>query len=113
MKAIKPVTVKLDRERTIEFTLAARWRMGQLTVPFALGDLSDRRRAHAAMIAWLWACLVETDAADFPTPESLIEHIKSDAIDPIMDAIGTAVKNARESEKNGNGSTPKPSRSSS
>lgn len=70
------VAVTLDRERHIAFTQRAIFRMGTLPAPFEFADLQRPRKSYAALVAWLWACLVPDDAADFPTPEDLALHIK-------------------------------------
>lgn len=75
----KPVCVQLDRERTVTFDTRAEFRMGSLERPFAVCDLNNRRRAWAALVAWTWACLVDQDASDFPTPEALAPHLKEPA----------------------------------
>lgn len=67
----KPVKVVLDCERTITYDNRAEFRMGSLDRPFTVGDLSNKRRSWAALVAWTWACLCDDDAAEFPTPESL------------------------------------------
>ncbi|MEN6534174.1 MAG: hypothetical protein ABFD89_10965 [Bryobacteraceae bacterium] len=80
----KPVTVMLDEERTVTFDNRAEFRMGSLDRPFSIQDLRNKRRSWAALVAWIWACLSEHDAADFPSPESLAVHLQT------KEAIGKA-----------------------
>lgn len=72
----KPVKVVLDCERTITYDNRAEFRMGSLDRPFTVGDLSNKRRSWAALVAWTWACICDDDAAEFPTPESLADSMK-------------------------------------
>lgn len=67
--------VSLDRERVIIYDRRAEYRMGTLDKPFNVHDLRRNRRAYAALVAWLWACLSERDALDFPSPEHLAPHV--------------------------------------
>lgn len=71
----------LDCERSMTYDTRAEFRMGSLDRPFGVGDLSNRRRSWAALVAWTWACLCDDDAAEFQTPESLAAVMQSpDAI---------------------------------
>ena len=85
--------VALDRERRIAFTPRARYRMGTLDAPFSLGGLADPHKSYAALVAWLWACLVPADAADFPTPEDLADHVPMtiEACGPLATTLGAAI----------------------
>lgn len=84
----KPVTVTLDEERTITYDTRAEFRMGSLERPFAVSDLRVKRRSWAALVAWIWVCLSERDAADFPSPESLAPHLQSkEAISKAFEAF--------------------------
>jgi hypothetical protein len=108
------VAVVLDKERAIALTNLARYRMASLDRPFDLSDLSKPKRSYGALVAWIWACLVPKDAADFSTPEALAEHITDERVGPLVSALMKAVTAAYDPpEKNGDGSTPKPSPSSS
>ena len=69
--------VTLDEERTIIYDNRAEFRMGSLDRPFSISDLRSKRRSWAALVAWIWACLSENDAADFQSPESLAVHLQS------------------------------------
>lgn len=89
--------------------------MGSLEKPFEFEDLSKPRKSYAALVAWLWACLVPADAADFPAPEDLAAHVPTEA-EPcrkLAAALADAVNKGTDSEKNGNSSTPAPSPASS
>jgi hypothetical protein len=108
------VTVQLDRERHIEFSNLARYRMTTLERPFGLEELGDRRKAYGALVAWLWAALVPEDAADFAAPEALVPFVPLARFSELVKALADTVKAATDdAEKNAAGSTPKRSRSSS
>ena len=112
--SLKSVPVELDAPRAIAFTQLACYRMGTLEPrPFTLGDLTDRRRSYAALVAWLWACLTAEHHGVFPSPESLAPHVTNARVGPLMKALRDAVDAAFPPEKNGDGSTRKPSRASS
>lgn len=72
----KPVKVEIDQDRTITYDNRAEFRMGSLERPFTVHDLRNKRRSWAALVAWVWACLVDSDAIDFPSPESLAPHLQ-------------------------------------
>lgn len=74
----KPVTIKLDKERTITYDNRAEFRMGSLERPFSVQDLRSKRKAWAALVAWIWSCLSERDAQDFLTPESLAHLLETE-----------------------------------
>lgn len=107
------IEVTLDQVRRLEFTGLARYRLGSLERTFDFDDLKDRRRGFAALVAWVWACLVPEDAKAFPTPEALAPHITIANQADVMQALFKAIAAAGENEKNGRGSTPKPSPTSS
>lgn len=79
----KPAKLVIDgQERTITYDNRAEFRMGSLDRPFSVADLRARRRSWAALVAWVWACLSESDAVDFPSPEALAPHLRrDDAVD--------------------------------
>lgn len=77
MNDAKPVTVTLDKERTITYNNRAEYRMGSLDRPFEVNDLRKGRKRWAALVAWTWACLVEKDTLDFPSPEDLAPHMET------------------------------------
>lgn len=108
-----PQPIQLDRERRIAFTNGARFRLGTAPTPFNFEDLRNSRKAYAALVTWVWACLVPEDAKDFPTPEALAEHITLERQGETLGALIKAIEAAADTEKNGHGSTPKPSPSSS
>ena len=101
------VVIKLDRERSIAFSQRALFRMGSLPSPFEFSDLQKPRKSYAALVAWLWACLVPVDAADFATPEDLANHVPIDreACGRLVSALADAI-NGGAVTKNGNSSTP-------
>ena len=70
--------ITLDRERRVAFTQRARYRMGTLDAPFDLRDLTKPKKFYGALVAWLWACLVPADAADFPTPAELADAMPAE-----------------------------------
>ncbi len=108
------VKVMLDKERTIEFTNLARYRMGELASPFAIEDLGNKRKSYAALVAWVWASLVEKDAEEFASPAALLKYTPMTRYLELMELFYRAYHAATDdSEKNGHGSTPKPSPSSS
>jgi len=113
MTTAAPVTVALDKERRLVFDNRARYRLGTAPTPFSYADLSDKRRAYAALCAWIWACLVPEDARDFASPENVATFIGTENQGAVTDALVKAIEAAAASEKNGHGSTPKPSPSSS
>lgn len=65
--------IVLDRERRIAFTQRACYRMAVLDAPFDLRDLGRPKKFYGALVAWLWACLIPADAADFPSPAELAD----------------------------------------
>ena len=99
--------VKLDRERSIEFSQGALYRMGTLPAPFEFDDLARPRKSYAALVAWTWACLVPDDAADFPSPEKLAAHIPLDRefCQQLSGKLADAINAATKEEKNGHSST--------
>ena len=103
---MQTVVVKLDRDRSIAFSQRALFRMGSLGSPFEFSDLQKPRKSYAALVAWIWACLVPTDAADFATPEELAAHVPIDreACGRLVSALADAI-NGGVITKNGNSST--------
>lgn len=111
---IPPTVLQLDQPCSLAFTQLARYRMGTVEPrPFTLHDLSDRRRSYAALVAWLWACLTPEHHAAYPTPEALVPQITPERAAAAMQALGAAVAAAHPPEKNGDGSTRRPSPASS
>lgn len=110
MPATARFKVQLDRERHIAFTQRALFRMGTLPTPFEFGDLSKPRKSYAALVAWVWACLVQEDAIEFPSPEDLAVHIpsKTDACMKLAAALAEAVNAGTSEPKNDHGSTHAP-----
>lgn len=103
MTSSKPVTVRLDKERIIVYDNRAEFRMGSLDRPFVFADLRVKRRSWAALVAWIWACLSEKDAADFPSPESLATVLRDPEI--VTEALNRLVETylAGNSEETKNG----------
>jgi hypothetical protein len=73
-----PITVTLDKQREIRWTHRADARLGSLERAPVLRDLVHKnpRRAYYALLAFLWAGLVERH--DFTEPEALADHVHSD-----------------------------------
>lgn len=69
-----------EEEINFEFGARAHFRMGTADQPFELTDCSNAKRAHAATVTWLWACLCRHEADDFPEPEDLAEMIPFDRL---------------------------------
>lgn len=113
MNAVE-IAVTLDRERHIAFSQRALFRMGTLPSPFDFDDMQRPRKSYAALVAWLWACLVPADAADFASPEDLAAHVapERDVCRKLAGALADAV-NSGAHEKKASGSTPGPSPASS
>lgn len=65
--------VVLDVPRRIRFSNRAVLRQQQLENPLGLEEITKKKRAHAALIQWLWACLIDEDAKAFASPEDLAE----------------------------------------
>lgn len=68
-------TVMLDAPRRIRFSNRSVLRVQQLDNPLGLEEITKKKRAHAALIQWLWACLIDDDAKAFATPEDLAESL--------------------------------------
>lgn len=85
--------IVLDRERRIAFTQRARYRMGTLDAPFDLRDLTKPKKFYGALVAWLWACLVPADAADFPSPAELADAMpqEQERINALVVAFNAAL----------------------
>lgn len=78
----KPVTLKIDEERTLTlvYNNRAEFRMGSLDRPFTVQDLRVKKKAWAALVAWVWACLSEKDAQEFSSPEQVAPLLEEDKI---------------------------------
>jgi len=72
-------------------------------------------KSYAALVAWIWACLVPQDAADFPTPEDLANHvpIRGDVCRILANKLADAINAGTAEPKNAGSSTPLPSPASS
>lgn len=73
-------TLVLGEEIDFEFGPRAYFRMGTVDDPFDITDCTNPKRAHAATVSWLWACLSRQDADEFPEPEDLAEVIPFDRL---------------------------------
>lgn len=110
-----PVSITLDRPRQIAFTQRALFRMGSLPAPFEFDDLQRPRKSYAALVAWVWACLVPADAADFPAPEDLAAHIppQREVCRQLASQLAEAINAGSSEQKNAPSSTPGTSPASS
>ncbi len=72
------LTLVLDREREIKWTMASSAKLGRLAEPPPLEDIAHRNahRAFFALLAYLWAAVEDPDG-DFAQPEMLAEYFKS------------------------------------
>lgn len=70
-----PILVTLDKPREIKWTHRADARLGSLDRPPILRDLAHKnpRRGYYAMLAFLWAALVERH--DFAEPDVLADYL--------------------------------------
>lgn len=98
-----PITITLDRERAIAWTLRARARIDSLA-------RAKKAGGYYQLCCLVWAMLVDREHP-FEEPEDVAEYLKTSEQ---VKAIGAAVVKARErasdSEKNAGRSTPRPSR---
>lgn len=82
------VKVQLDVERTICYKRSAEYKMQTLPRPFLIRNLvDDTGKGFGALVAWLWASLVEKDARDFPTPESLSDLVTPERVPALCAAF--------------------------
>jgi hypothetical protein len=111
-------TVLLDTPRRIRFSNRAVQRVGELEKSLPLTDLRSSKRAQAAMVQWLWGCLIDDDAKAFATPEDLADVLpfpipparRDELMQGLLDAWNIAQP---KTEKNADSSTPPPSPASS
>ncbi len=88
------VTVPINgRPRTFKWGNNAIYRLGCITMR-PKGD-------YATVIALLWASLVATDANDYPTPESLTEHVSQEDAGRLYDEVIAKIKPAKSPKSNG------------
>ncbi len=101
------VTVKLaGRDRTFSWGNSAIYRYGCITL--------RPKGGYATVVAMLWASLVPKDAIDYPSPEHFAEVVPMDqAAELYEQVIGEILPDKEDIEKNGGGSTPRPTPSSS
>lgn len=111
-------TVLLDVPRRIRFSNRAMQRVGELEKSLPLSDLRSGKRAQAAMVQWLWGCLIDEDAKAFASPEDLADALpfpipqdrRSDMLTALLEAWNLAQP---KTEKNADSSTPAHSPASS
>lgn len=65
-------TVNLDHDRELKWTLRAQARLSSLVRPPSIADLRKPRRGFYALLAFVWASLVDVEA--FASPEDLAEY---------------------------------------
>jgi len=108
-------TVILDQARRIRFSNRAIQRVGELPNPLSLTDLNKKGRQQAALMQWLWGCLVDEDAAAFATPADLADKLPCPLPEQKIKAMVRALYDAIElaQPKNADSSTPSPSPASS
>ena len=110
-----PVTIQLDRVRTIRWTLRAQARNASLKRPVSFASLGRRRNSLYALCALLWSALVEKDH-EFEDPEDIAEFLSTDEQQlAALRAVAAMVEEAFPSKKNGtspDSSTNGPERSS-
>lgn len=75
-----PFTLLFGEEIDFEFGPRAYFRMGTVDHPFDITDCTNPKRAHAATVSWLWACLSKADAEYFEEPEDLASVIPFDRL---------------------------------
>lgn len=103
-----PVTIQLDKERTLRFTNAAFFRLQKQGV--AIEDLADGRKVYAAVCTFIWAML--EGRHPFATPEDLAELVPvanfREQMACVLKAVNAEFAPEDESKKN-SGTTPSPS----
>jgi hypothetical protein len=83
----KVVEVVLDKPRSLCFNNRAEYRMQTLERPFLIPDLMNKKHSFAALVAWVWASLVEKDARDFKSPEDLALVMSEHNLDAAFNAF--------------------------
>lgn len=94
LHADKPAPFQLTfGETTLQFEFGARafFRMGIAEHPFELTDCANPKRASAATITWLWACLCKDDAESFDQAEDLAALVPIERLGECVKALGQAV----------------------
>jgi len=72
-----PVTVQLDRPRTIKWTNRAAARNSSLPRPVLFSQMHNPRRRFYVLLALVWCSLVDKDHP-FEAPEDLAEHLHTE-----------------------------------
>lgn len=97
-------------EVELEYTTLALYRMATLPTPFELAAISNSKTSVGALVAWVWACLPESQHEAFPTPAAVAKKISLGNAPEATEALAAALKRAVPGdEKNADGSTRKPS----
>lgn len=91
-----------DDVLAFEFGARAHFRMGTADHPFDLTDCGNPKRAHAATVSWLWACLSREDAAVYENPEDLAEAIPLNRMLECTKALIKAIADYNASRKEAN-----------
>lgn len=108
-----------DKKYTLTFDMRAHYVMGTLEQPFSIEDLSNPKRATAALLAWVWACLPdEAHSKDgghigATDPKTLAMLVPISRVPELMRAFSSAVRASVPSEKNAGGGSSRPSSRSS
>jgi len=95
-------------EIDFEFGTRAHFRMGTADKPFGITECGDPKRAHAATVSWLWACLSREEAEQFPEPEDLAEMIPFDRMLECTKAFIKAVADYNAARKAAKAAAAKP-----
>ena len=114
-KPISSPLLKLGTaEVELEYTTLALYRMSTLATPFDLAAISNSKTSVGALVAWVWACLPESQHEAFPTPSTVAKRISLGNAAAATEALVAAIQRAVPGdEKNADGSTKKRSSSSS
>lgn len=100
-----------DKAYPIRYSNRAAYRIGIQDKPTSLSDLRNKKRATAALIQWVWACLIDEGAAAFETPEDLAAAVSDGQLPDLFEALSQAIY--LSTPKNADSSTPAPSPASS
>jgi hypothetical protein len=71
------LSITLDRPREVLWTVISTAKLGRLTEPPGLAELTSRNahRALYTLLAWLWASIEDQDG-DFQRPEEMAIYLK-------------------------------------
>jgi hypothetical protein len=104
-----------DKTYDLSYDMRAHYMMGTLDRPFALEDIANPKRATAALLAWVWACLPDEayatagGHAGATDPKTLAKLVPLARVPELLEAFSVAVRTSAPSEKNAGGSTSQPS----